>query len=101
MIFDVDSREDNKRILGYHPESDSYFVCQSQNEFDSYLCDSEEIHDVTGIECHEQEYRKRQFKLGDHGEIPPIVLANAKSERIHDIKPTGKKVQVYRRGLKK
>ena len=58
MSFDIDPRDKYKRILCYHPESDNYFVCKSQAEFDNYN-EFGEVDDVTGVECHETESKSR------------------------------------------
>lgn len=59
MSFDIDPMDRYKRILAYHPESDFYWLCTSQAEFDSYIGKGEEVDDVTDIEHHEEEYKKR------------------------------------------
>ena len=58
-MFDEDPKDMAERILGYHPESDCYFICNSRAEFESY-CSGEPCDDVTYIDHHEAEYKRRQ-----------------------------------------
>lgn len=61
MSFDIDPVDKHKRILAYHAESDCYFECKTQAEFNNYN-EFGEIDDVTDVENHENEYKKRKAK---------------------------------------
>jgi hypothetical protein len=61
MSFDIDPQDHYKRILCYHAESDNYFVAKSRAEFDHY-CQFEQVDDVTDVECHENEFKKREAR---------------------------------------
>jgi hypothetical protein len=58
MSFDTDKKDAYERILWYHPESDCYGVVYSRAEWE-HLNNSGELDDVTGVDHHEERYKKQ------------------------------------------